>query len=102
MYNVISKKITSAEEIVTENTVRLSPNPTSNGAYLDFDLANASDVTISLLDVQGRQIATQRDQLAEGAQRSFLSTQGLPAGSYVVRLVAGDQVVSKLLMVGGE
>jgi hypothetical protein len=75
------------------NPISLSvfPNPTSGDATLSLTGAQAADVTI--LDVLGRMIAQFH---LEGSYQWQAST--LPAGTYIVRAVIGDQVVCKRIV----
>ena len=68
----------------------LAPNPTSEGARLNFELSEASSVRIELYDINGRSLrATRVSQLPAGAQTAYVPTGDLTPGNYVVRLTAG-------------
>lgn len=68
----------------------LTPNPTSGGARFEFTLPRAADVRITVLDVQGREIATlARGEFAPGRHEASWdgsSSRGpVGAGVYFVR-----------------
>ena len=68
----------------------VGPNPTRGGAAVTFALDAEADVRLAVYDVLGREVAV----LAEGTypagpHRMALDAGALPAGAYVVRLVAG-------------
>ena len=68
-----------------------APNPTAAQATFTVRLERPGPVLIDLVDVQGRRVAVVHDgPLAGGAARTFaVSAAGLPAGVYLVRVVAG-------------
>ena len=62
------------------------PNPTSSGASVSFALAEASGVTVDLVDVLGRRVATLASgALPAGPARLRVPT-GLAPGLYLVRV----------------
>jgi hypothetical protein len=73
--------------------VSVAPNPTSRHAAVAFTLPEAGDARVAIYDALGREVAV----LAEGPrgpgrhEASFRVTD-LPAGVYIVRLVAGSNV----------
>ena len=69
--------------------LRAAPNPTSGRTALVFDLDRASDVTVSVYDVLGREVMALDAALAAGAGRRVdLDVSGVPSGVYVVRVRA--------------
>jgi hypothetical protein len=64
------------------------PNPARAGARFAFALAAAGPVTLELLDVRGRRVATPlvRAWREAGTQSVAVSTEGLAPGIYFVRL----------------
>ena len=99
---LVAPGASSTREQVISEEVTLRPNPTTEGAWLDFELKSDNEVEISIFDMSGRQISSTSEQLFAGKQRSFIHTAGLPVGTYMVRLVANNQVVSKRLMVAAN
>lgn len=67
------------------------PNPTSNVAVVRFTLPEASPLTLTLLDMNGRAVRTvAKDRHTEAGEGSIdFSTADLPAGVYLYRLTAG-------------
>lgn len=65
------------------------PNPTTSGATVTFDVAEASEVTVEVLDLLGRRAAV----LAQGAMPAGRHRAEVPralaAGAYIVRMRAG-------------
>ena len=72
-------------------SVATAPNPTAAAATVSFGLAAAGDVRVALFDALGRRVAVVAER-AYGAGRhaEALDVSALPAGVYVVRVVAPD------------
>ena len=66
-----------------------APSPFRSGTTLRFTLAEASDVSIDVLDVLGRTVAHVGGAYGSGEHRVALDGSGLAAGVYRVRLRAG-------------
>ncbi|HEX8299822.1 MAG TPA: endonuclease/exonuclease/phosphatase family protein [Rubricoccaceae bacterium] len=80
------------EEEAAAGTVALSPaapSPFRTGTTLRFTLAEASDVSIDVLDLLGRTVAHVGGAYGAGEHRVALDGTGLAAGVYRVRLRAG-------------
>ncbi|MCS7036932.1 MAG: M4 family metallopeptidase [Saprospiraceae bacterium] len=67
-----------------------SPNPATDALRLSFELPQSSPVRAEVTDLLGRTTRTLAQELTAGAQQLDLDLQGLPAGTYVVRLWAGS------------
>ncbi len=91
-----------------ENGFALSqnaPNPIVTGTSFRYTLPEASNVTLEVYSTLGQRVATvfsgSRAAGVHNVTWDGLSDLGttLPAGSYVYRLRAGDQVLSKTLVI---
>jgi hypothetical protein len=72
------------------------PNPTASAATLALDLPKAAEVRAEVVDVLGRRLALVHEgPLAAGTHRLVVSTDGLAAGAYVLRLTTGDRVEAR-------
>lgn len=68
------------------------PNPCSAATTIHISLAERADVSLGLYDRLGRRALTLIDGVrAAGTHSLELDMSGLASGSYVLRLVAGDQ-----------
>lgn len=91
---------------VTEFAIgRITPNPTSDEARVDFAVPVESRVRISVLDVQGREIARLADGLYRAGRYQTVWDGGAnrggraPAGLYFVRLSApGKDLVQRIVL----
>ncbi|PAP75028.1 T9SS type A sorting domain-containing protein [Rubrivirga marina] len=64
------------------------PNPTAGNLTLEYSVPQAAEVRVELVDALGRVVRTA--ERPANAGRLDVSTDGLSAGVYVVRLTAGD------------
>jgi hypothetical protein len=76
------------------------PNPVSNQAQIRYALPQAMDVELAVFDVLGRRVAT----LARGTKPARkhiaqVDASNWSSGTYLVRLTAGSQVVTRQLTV---
>jgi hypothetical protein len=80
-------------------SVRVSPNPFNASAVLHYELLEACDVHLQVFDLAGRSVVTMADGWREaGVQEVTFSGSSLPAGIYLYRLRAADQVTCGNLM----
>ena len=67
----------------------VAPNPSAEAGTVTVSLAAAGPVTLTVVDVLGREVARVLDgPLAAGAHPVRLDVSALPAGTYLVRLTA--------------
>ena len=80
------------------------PNPTRGAVTLAFDVAQAGTARLSVVDLLGRQVWTERRPLAAGPAEIRLALGALPVGAYVVRVErdGADPLVQRIVMVGGD
>ncbi len=79
---------------VAENTINnliVSPNPATDVANFKFDVNNASEATIKLFDLTGKEVAT-KTVVTSASNNVELNTANLSAGSYIYKVFAGDKV----------
>ena len=76
------------------------PNPARGMATVSATLSAAGFAAVAVLDVLGREVARLHDSpLAAGTHTFALDASALPAGVYVVRLLAGSEARSQRLVV---
>jgi V8-like Glu-specific endopeptidase len=82
----------STASAVTAGVVA-SPNPFSGRTTLSFSVAEDSDVRLAVYDVLGREVAVLVDgRLGAGTHTAAFEASGLAAGTYVYRLIEGNDV----------
>jgi hypothetical protein len=84
----------TALDVTIAETYRLvapSPNPTAGGATLRLAVEQTQAVTVTVYDLLGRAVATPfADTLPAQTERAIRVGEGLPAGSYFIR-VSGER-----------
>lgn len=74
--------------------VNLFPNPAKEVAYLDFDLAQKSNVECFILDVNGKLVHEVYYEKIKNTKKTLgLKQLGLKPGSYTIQLIFNDQQV---------
>ncbi len=91
------KKI-DLEEIRAFDGLLVKPLPGSNA--LNVELMNRADraVTVALVDVDGRTVATERRRLANGRNEWPLAYPSIRAGTYLLRIQDGAKTVAQRLI----
>jgi len=79
--------------------VSLFPNPASGSFSLAFNLSSQEEVRATLSDLLGREVAVIGEGRLSGKNNMIFDTQGLAPGVYVVKIQAGEQLVSRKLVV---
>lgn len=76
------------------------PNPFRQSTEIAFTVPEATDVTVVVYDILGREVGRLVDaRHAVGTHRVRLDAGGLSSGTYIVRMKAGDFVQSKKITV---
>ena len=97
---VISGVGTESEELPTEVALSQNyPNPFNPQTTIDYALPKASDVSLIVYDMLGREV----DVLLDGPQAAGRHTvrfgaNHLPNGTYVYRLVAADKTITRTMV----
>ncbi len=87
-------------EDVTDNTsgFHLAPNPFTAETQITYALNNSSTVSLSVVDLTGRTIATLANQEVQNGMMNYQIGEDLAAGIYMVHLtVDGETQVRKLI-----
>jgi photosystem II stability/assembly factor-like uncharacterized protein len=80
------------------------PNPAPGAATLAFDLAEATDVTVRVFDLAGREVARPitGERIPAGVTTRVWRPDALAAGLYFIRAVAGEQETQRRLVLLGR
>ncbi|MCB0631618.1 MAG: S8 family serine peptidase [Saprospiraceae bacterium] len=81
--------------------LQVYPNPAQNVATVAYDLEQDAEVTIELLDMQGRRMQLVQSLVLQpaGIHQLWLDTDGLPAGMYLIRMYDGKIMKMERLVV---
>jgi hypothetical protein len=88
--------VLGTEEIEQVQQAVIMPNPSNGVASLQFELLNASDVTITVLDVAGKEVQnTELNQLNSGVHNVALESAKWNSGVYFVNIASNGTVLTK-------
>ena len=87
------------EEQNSLNGLALYPNPATTEATLEFDVANAEETKVVILDVLGNIVQQHRIESKAGKNIVHLNTTDLSAGVYMVKVNEGSADNTKRLII---
>ncbi|NJN77914.1 MAG: T9SS type A sorting domain-containing protein [Saprospiraceae bacterium] len=101
--DMIDAVVTTNYLIGTENiegltALTLSPNPAKDFAQLNINFKNPVDLTVSLIDVNGRILETRHEGNTASEQIRF-DVNNLVEGVYFVKITANGQSIAKRFVV---
>lgn len=81
--------------------VQLMPNPARTTATVYLTSDAAAEAMVSLFDLQGRKLRTEKFQLVAGGNSlTMKNLDQLPEGTYMVQIINGQQITTKKLLIG--
>lgn len=91
----------AAEQKTLVSYWSFSPNPAAEAIEVSYELAEVAQIEIKLLNLQGQTLAQviPSSRQSAGTYRQEFPLKNLPAGIYLLRLRAEQQVLSKKLIV---
>lgn len=96
-----AKNIPASADAKVLSNVKIYPNPVENNLNLSYFVNKDSNVTIKIMDVLGNEISTLLSQrLPAGEQiNSFHIASSLNSGYYFIRLIVGNEIITKRISV---
>lgn len=74
-------------ELIFDNKLEISPNPSVDQIEIKFELIGDEEVHVSILDASGKSVKEfQSGHLSKGVRKLAISTEQLPVGVYYVKL----------------
>ena len=90
---------TSVKTIPFTISNNVYPNPASDAVNVDLDIKGTHTITLDLVDMQGRVVATTTYDNATGVNTFTLSTEQVQAGVYMLRVKTNDfSTVNKIII----
>lgn len=83
----------------TFGDLKMYPNPVSSFATVVIDIDQASDITINIYDLAGRQVRQLSQNVQKGENQIQLDLSDLRSGTYVISAVAGNNLYSQKFIV---
>ena len=87
------------DEVPSLATIKLYPNPTEGQFILDISNGNMEHMNIEIVTVDGRRVFEMNNQYAVGSYQQSFNLTHLAKGVYYVRLVSGEEVAVKRLVI---
>ena len=82
-----SPQATTNEENIAFDLLKIYPVPFSQEIHLQLEASSSNPITIKLLDLYGRTLLVEKQQLTKGISIFTLSTnQNLPEGIYLIQI----------------
>ena len=76
------------------------PNPATNFITFDYEIANAADVVINIVDAKGQRVMTLNEGLqGVGLHSAKADVSGLAEGNYFVAIEAGSSRIAKRVVI---
>lgn len=98
--NISITTVTGIEESVIKNNISVYPNPVASFTTVDFDLLEASNVSILLLNQFGQVLRNENlGRLSSGEQQYLLNIKTIPNGIYFLNIKAGQRIITEKLTV---
>ena len=99
-YNILSDTITVRPAGIEHTGSQVSdavilPNPSNGLAALKFNLHQAADLNVTVADITGRILWHHGAHFAAGATGITLPVTDIPAGVYLIRILANDALPTK-------
>jgi hypothetical protein len=80
--------------------LKLSPNPAIRHTTLSLETLAAGDISVQVVNMQGRTVVNNNYQVHAGMNKIELALPAsVSSGSYIVRIVMGEQLVQEKLIV---
>lgn len=86
---------TNVEVIVIDGSLNVYPNPFTDIATVEFNMAQAANVTFNVYNMLGELVHTEGLGTIEGENLINFNGSDLEAGMYMFHMVLGEQVISK-------
>lgn len=92
---VTSGPLLNVGDVITNNSVKVYPNPSQGMTRFDYDLTTASEVSLSVYDMAGREVVRINEGMqSQGAHTVNWNASSLENGIYFYQFKAADQVIS--------
>lgn len=94
IFSVTNDNISVNENTFAAGTLRAFPNPATDKVNISYDLVDNFDVTIRVMDIQGRVVAEMNQSQIAGEQSVELNTAELSNGTYFYSVQSGEAVMN--------
>ena len=82
-------------ESIASSTISIYPNPTDGIFIIEFTTKTAIDVSFSVLNVLGQEIALNKIKATVGINKQQFDLSGFAKGVYTLKLISENGVMDK-------
>jgi hypothetical protein len=91
--------IVGVNEVASNNGLKVYPNPANASTTVAVEVANASEVVITIADLAGKVVYTNNLGTVKGTQKVNVNTEALNSGVYMVNVSVNGTVSTQKLVV---
>lgn len=92
--------ITDISEDQLSNKLNIYPNPATDNLNIKFELEKASELSLAIKDVLGRNILNiTKGEFPAGIHTNSFNTKNISNGTYFIELVSDDRIVTKKVII---
>ena len=91
----------STDNFNEENSLTIYPNPADSEVYINFSLAESSDVGVSIINFTGQTVLQNSDKkkFDSGSHTIKVAVESLSKGVYLARIIINDKVFVKKVII---
>lgn len=93
----VTAGLTDLDQI--DDLVQVYPNPATTSVSISLQIADQSDVTISVTDVSGKEISSRNYGQLNGSSTITINTSNTPAGVYFVNVKMDNAITQKKVII---
>lgn len=86
------------EEILSENTVNVFPNPSADNFILTFNDLNESDVTLRVTSLSGQEVYADKFDQHSGTFETKINLSNQASGIYFLQIIIGEKQINRKLI----
>lgn len=87
------------EDVEALQNLSVSPNPAVNMLNVNFNLAYTGDVTVSLFDMSGKRVFSDKNSAFRGTYNNNIDISNLSKGVYILNVVSDRKTESKRVVI---
>ncbi len=93
-YATGDRVLVNTEEVLAgDESLSVYPNPFDQTLTVEYEAVNSSDGSIEVFDLMGKKVYHQNVSLSQGLNKTSLTMNDLPAGTYLLRLNTADRLL---------
>ncbi|MDQ3047146.1 MAG: T9SS type A sorting domain-containing protein [Bacteroidota bacterium] len=97
--NITVEICTGVEESISSAEINVYPNPTSGSFSISFSNVTISEVMISIVDIQGKEVFNSMENNVSGSFTKQINLENIAKGMYYIKLSTGSDITIRKLMV---